>query len=149
MEDVAMAEKVVRRLKGFERSIRGLLDDNMVGPSTRELINNMRNGIDDLPLSTDEKVMDDWHEKVTVFEKRFSALQAAQTQQQQPPPPPPSHVVSAEPKEKLHLPKEKPVEHDGRVESFRPFLLRFNSLVGEVEVEGHQVSTFVQRRVPG
>ena len=47
-----MAEKVVRRLKGFERSIRGLLDDNMVGPSTRELINKMRDGIDDLPLST-------------------------------------------------------------------------------------------------
>ena len=54
MEDeFAKAEKVVRRLKGLERSINALLDDNMAGSSTRELINKMRDGIDDLPLNTD------------------------------------------------------------------------------------------------
>ena len=132
--EFAKAEKVVRRLKGLERSINALLDDNMAGSSTRELINKMRDGIDDLPLNTDAEAMNGWQDKVTGFEKRFGALQAAQTQQQQPPPPSPQ-MVAAEPKEKAHLPKEKPVEHDGRVESFRPFLLRFNILVGEADVE--------------
>src|SRR5699024_9341565 len=96
------------------------------------LIDQMRELVDKLPMDTDEETMELWYDTLLDLEKRCSNLRSVPQQQ----PPTPTLIDVAEPKPKVHLLKEKPLEHDGKVESFRPFLLRFNSAVGEVaEVE--------------
>ena len=125
-------EMELRRIKGLEKTINGLLGQERREqlPRIVELIDKMRELVDKLPIDTDEETMNLWYDKMMDFEKRCSNLRSVPQQQ------PRKLIDVAEPKPKVHLLKEKPLEHDGQVESFRPFLLRFNSAVGDVaEVE--------------
>src|SRR5690625_3314894 len=127
-------EMELRRIKALEKTINGLLGQELSEqlPRIVELIDQMRELVDKLPINTDEETMELWYDTLLDLEKRCSNLRSVAQQR----PPTPSLIDVAETKPKVHLLKEKPLEHDGKVESFRPFLLRFNSAVGEVaEVE--------------
>ena len=125
-------EMELRRIKALEKTINGLLGQELSEqlPRIVELIDQMRELVDKLSMDTEEETIDLWYDTLLDFEKRCSNLRSVPQQQ------PPTLIDINESKPNVYLLKEKPLEHDGEVESFRPFLIRFNSAVGDVaEVE--------------
>src|SRR5699024_3205919 len=102
------------KIKTLETVIKALLDAGHASGRVEKLIREYIDVIGELPFETEEgedgATREQYNQKAADFLVRFEEM-------------------TPEPMPKLDLPKEKRIEHDGNIENFRAFWLRFDKRV--------------------